>query len=58
VYPSAIVPRDANQIAGALIKILTSKERSNGREHVTHLELAQVARRVIEVYQSALGSKP
>jgi teichuronic acid biosynthesis glycosyltransferase TuaC len=57
VYPSAIVPRDADQIAGALTKILTTKQRCNGREHVIQLGLEQVARRVIDVYRSALRTK-
>jgi glycosyltransferase involved in cell wall biosynthesis len=54
VYPSAIVARDANQMADALTKILVTKQRCNGREHVIHLGVEQVARRVIEVYQAAL----
>jgi glycosyltransferase involved in cell wall biosynthesis len=57
VHPSAIVPRDVNQIADALSKILATKQRCNGREHVTYLGLEQVARRVIEVYQSAIRAK-
>jgi teichuronic acid biosynthesis glycosyltransferase TuaC len=58
IYPSAIVPPDPNQIADALTKILVTKQRCNGREHVIHLGLEHVARRVVEVYQSALGYKP
>lgn len=56
VYPSSIVPPDANQMADAVTKILTTKQRCNGREHVMHLGLEQVAQRVIAVYRSVLMS--
>jgi len=52
VRPSAVVPRDPNAIAKALAEILLTRERSNGREHVIHLGLNEIAERVIAVYRS------
>jgi glycosyltransferase involved in cell wall biosynthesis len=57
VYPSAVVPRDPEAIAEALVQILCERKRSNGREHVMHLDQDQVAQRVLAVYQSVLMSR-
>lgn len=46
-----ITSRNPNEIAEWIIQILNSGERSNGREHIGHLEINKVARRIIEVYQ-------
>jgi glycosyltransferase involved in cell wall biosynthesis len=54
VKPSRIVPWDTNVIGSALTEILRSRQRCNGREHVTHLSLERAARQVISVYRSAL----
>jgi len=54
VQPSAVVPRDAEAIAEALVQILLERKRSNGREHVIHLGLDQVAQRVLGVYRTVL----
>jgi len=55
VHPSAVVPRDPHVMGEALIRILLAGERSNGREHIRHLALGQVAQRVLGVYRLALG---
>ncbi len=52
VHPSAVVPRDPDAIGKALADILLTRERSNGREHVSHLGLNGTAQRVIAVYRS------
>jgi glycosyltransferase involved in cell wall biosynthesis len=54
VHPSAVVPRNPNAIGEALASMLLTKERSNGREHVAHLALDQVAQQVLAVYRSVL----
>ena len=54
VQPSAVVPRDAEAIAEALVQILRERKRSNGREHVMHLGQDQVAQRVLGVYRAVL----
>jgi teichuronic acid biosynthesis glycosyltransferase TuaC len=54
VYPSAVVPRDAAAIGRALIKVLQSGGRSNGREHVQDLSLPRIARRIIKVYEEVV----
>jgi teichuronic acid biosynthesis glycosyltransferase TuaC len=55
VHPSAVVQRDANAIGEAVTQIFFTRKRSNGREHIAQFGLHQVARRVLGVYQSALG---
>jgi teichuronic acid biosynthesis glycosyltransferase TuaC len=54
VHPTAVVPRDPQAIAEALIKILLERKRCNGREHVRNLSLEATAQRVISVYRVAL----
>jgi len=54
VQPSAVVPRNAEAIGEALVKILLERKRSNGREQVANLSLEHIADRVIHVYQSVL----
>jgi len=56
VYPSMIVPRDPTLMGEAIAKILLTKMRSNGRECVVSLDLNLVARRVLGVYRSVLGT--
>jgi len=58
VHPSTVVPRDANVIGEALVKILLERKRSNGREHVADLSLENIAQRVVDVYRTALGDRP
>lgn len=55
VSPSCIVPRDPEEFGKAIVNILRTRQRSNGRERVIHLSLDQVASQVLSVYQSVLG---
>ena len=55
VHPSMVVPRDPKLIGEALIGILRERKRSNGRDCVRHLDLDQVAQRVLGVYRLVLG---
>jgi glycosyltransferase involved in cell wall biosynthesis len=55
VHPSALVPREPQAMGEALAHILLKRLRSNGREHVAHLSLDQVAQRVLTVYRKVLG---
>jgi len=57
VQPSAVVPRDAEAMAEALVRILVERKRSNGRERVINLSLDQVARQILAVYQSVLTAR-
>ena len=54
VYPSEVVPREPKRLGDAVIKILQSRQRSNGREIVASLGLKEVAIRVLDVYDSVL----
>jgi teichuronic acid biosynthesis glycosyltransferase TuaC len=55
VHPSVVVPREPQLMAEALTKILLTRARSNGRERIAHLSLAQVAQQVLDVYRTALA---
>lgn len=50
----AIVPRQANLIAAQLKNILEPPFRTQGRDHIRHLEIQQVARRIIGIYRKVL----
>ena len=54
VYPSYIVKRDPKALSDALVKILTSLSRSNGREIVKEISEDVVASQVIKLYGSIL----
>ena len=54
VSPSCIVSRDPKELGEAIVNILRTRQRSNGRERVIHLSLDQVANQVLTVYQSVL----
>jgi glycosyltransferase involved in cell wall biosynthesis len=54
VSPSCIVSRDPKELGEAIVNILRTRQRSNGRERVIHLSLEQVASQVLTVYQSVL----
>lgn len=56
VYPSAIVPRHSSPISEAFLKILSHRQRSNGREQIRQLSLEQVAQKILEVYRLVLNS--
>jgi glycosyltransferase involved in cell wall biosynthesis len=57
VFPSKVVPRQADSMAEAITEILLLKQRSNGRDHMLHLGL-DAARKVMEVYQQVLSPEP
>ena len=50
---SIVCERNADAFAGALRQLLHTRERSNGREAIAHLDEAAVARQVIDVYEMA-----
>ncbi|ACZ43679.1 glycosyl transferase group 1 [Thermobaculum terrenum ATCC BAA-798] len=50
-----LVERDPQLIADALVKVLVSPRRTNGREHIGHLSREHVALQVLQVYRHALG---
>jgi glycosyltransferase involved in cell wall biosynthesis len=50
VIPSAIVKRDPDMIAKALVEILVSPRRSNGREYINEISLENITRQVIALY--------
>jgi teichuronic acid biosynthesis glycosyltransferase TuaC len=58
VQPSAIVPREPRALAEAMLRLLETPGRSNGREHSQAFSLDLIARRVLEVYKSTINRKP
>ncbi len=58
VHPSAVVERNAEAIGDALVQVLLTRTRSNGRERIAPLCLENTARNVAEVYRTALGARP
>lgn len=46
-----ITSRNSNEMAERIIQVINSGERSNGREHIGHLEINIIAKRIIEVYK-------
>lgn len=57
VHPSYIVKRDPRALADALVQILTSLARSNGREIVKEISEDRVAEQVIELYREILSKR-
>ncbi len=55
VTASCIVERDAKQISRAIISVLSSKTRSNGRERIAELSEAHIAERLCSIYSSILS---
>jgi glycosyltransferase involved in cell wall biosynthesis len=55
----AVCPREAHDLAGALIQILRRAQRSNGRVALERkgLDLLSVARKVVDVYVNVLSRK-
>jgi glycosyltransferase involved in cell wall biosynthesis len=47
--------RDPGDLASKMKRVLQNGERSDGRRRIGHLELGEVAKRVIAVYESVLG---
>lgn len=54
VFPSCIVSRDPKELGDAIVNILRTRQRSNGRERVIHLSLERVASQILALYQSVL----
>jgi glycosyltransferase involved in cell wall biosynthesis len=46
-----ITSRNPNEIAERIIQVFNSGERSNGREHIGHLEINKVAQHIIKIYK-------
>ncbi len=57
VHPSEVTERNPEALGQALLKVLLLNKRSNGRERTESLSLDQVAKRVFDVYCSALEVK-
>jgi glycosyltransferase involved in cell wall biosynthesis len=51
VYPSKVTWWDPQTFGEAVAEILLARQRSNGREHIRHLDIEQVTKRVLDVYQ-------
>jgi teichuronic acid biosynthesis glycosyltransferase TuaC len=54
VTPSAVTPRDPRALGEAIVEVLRTGRRSNGRDAVAELTPDRVARRIIEVYRSVV----
>jgi len=54
VYPSCIASRDPMEFGEAIVNILRTGQRSNGRERVIHLSLDQAASQILTIYRSVL----
>lgn len=50
----SIVPRRAESVSAALREIIRQPFRTRGREHIRHLEIQKVARRIICIYRQIL----
>ncbi|SLM49967.1 putative Glycosyltransferase [Nitrospira japonica] len=57
VRPSRVVPREPRVFGDAVVEILQTRERSNGRELVASLGLSHIAEQVRNVYLSLLGGE-
>jgi teichuronic acid biosynthesis glycosyltransferase TuaC len=57
VSPSYVVSRDPRKFGEAVVNILRTRQRCNGREQVVHLSLDQAARRILTVYQSVVMNR-
>lgn len=57
VTPSAIVPRDPQALADALVSVINANVPSNGREAIRPFDEVAAARRVIEIYRLAADSQ-
>jgi glycosyltransferase involved in cell wall biosynthesis len=55
VSPSYIVKSDPKEIAAALTKVLSGRERSNGREHIVALSDKEIAERLCSIYAAILS---
>lgn len=58
VEPSCVVSRDPRDFGEAIVNILLTRQRSNGRERIIDLGLDQVAGRILTIYRSVLKRRP
>lgn len=56
-WPGAVTQLDADAFTAAVEAVLTTRQRSNGRDKVMPLELGTVARQVVAVYEGVLSGK-
>lgn len=49
-----VAPRDAAEIAEALLNVLKARRRTNGVRSVAHLDLSRVALKILDVYRSVV----
>lgn len=54
VFPSCIVSRNPKELGEAIVNIMRTRQRSNGREKVLHLSLEQAANLILSIYRSVL----
>jgi len=50
-----IVPRDARLMAGKIVEVCRSPAPTQGREHIAHLSIENVAKQVVAVYAQVTG---
>jgi glycosyltransferase involved in cell wall biosynthesis len=50
----AVVPRDPGEIGMALVQVLRTRQRTDGRTRIDHLRHDRVAARIVDVYRQAL----
>jgi glycosyltransferase involved in cell wall biosynthesis len=47
-----IVTNKPEDIAGMIIKVLNKGKRTDGRQNIAHLEISNIAKKIISIYQS------
>lgn len=50
--PEALVA----ELADRVVEVLKERSRSNGRDHVSHLQWSRIAERTVEIYQEAIAA--
>jgi teichuronic acid biosynthesis glycosyltransferase TuaC len=58
VHPSEIVPRNAQALGEAMVRILQKPKRSNGHDHCQSFNLTLIAQRVLAVCRSVVDRRP
>jgi glycosyltransferase involved in cell wall biosynthesis len=53
-----IVPRDAKAMAGKIIEVCRSPNRTPGRYHIARLSIENVAKQVVAVYDRVTERQP
>jgi len=57
VAPSTVVEREPQEISKAIVEILSSPQRSNGREFIDALSLENITREIVKIYNAVLESQ-